>query len=241
MIATVSVETSHMSNHATQLFVSLNPLPCLRSPTAELANIVRQMVTKLDAQRIVMSIGCGFAETEMQSNDLCICLDKCRKSLFAASVAGLYLHLRKKNLVFFCHNMRDGCFDMIKRVHEVGGVPIVLLFQHSSPSQVNATTSALATASCDGIKAVIAGFAAGVNYVYDSNNTKNTWTEKSIKDVALMQCTEKERRQLAVTGATVVSELEEERVRHPVFGDIARRGWAKSRKGVEMAFEIKRK
>ena len=78
--------------------------------------------------------------------------------------------------------------------------------------------------------------------VFDYNPSKNTWSPQSLKDAFLK----------GINGSgieagiklhphKVISEPNSKSVQHPVFGDTERFGWARMRKGQDVAIMIEKK
>ena len=66
--------------------------------------------------RIIVSIGAGRAETEMNSNDLCVCLDKDRKSLYACAFACKYLTKRATRTIFQQNDTKRGIIELLTNI-----------------------------------------------------------------------------------------------------------------------------
>ena len=52
-------------------------------------------------ERIIVSVCSVRSEVEMQSSDLCLCLDKYNKSIYAGAFGYKYLHDEKTNVIFY--------------------------------------------------------------------------------------------------------------------------------------------
>lgn len=188
--------------------------------------------------RVVLSLCCGRSETELQSSDLCVCLDRCKKSLYAGALAREYLHRVKPMNVFFWHDMKVGVTNLISNIHAATDLPIVVLFQHPSPTKDTVSRSAISAASKECISALLTGYLASLYFVYDVNESKNAWTTKELKRAAISRCSSVDLEAIQVTDAVITSQLDDENAMHPVFGNVKRSGWAMLKRGVEMAFQI---
>ena len=107
-------------------------------PTLEnLVRIVQTMALRSPAPvlRVVMSVCCSLSSIELKSSQFCVCLDRNKKSLHAGAVASQYLHIGKSKTVFFWHNMNHALMELTSSIHYSTQLPIVVLFQHPSPSR----------------------------------------------------------------------------------------------------------
>ena len=177
----------------------------------------------------------------MQSSDLCLCLDKCKKSIYASAVAHHYLHLRKSKSIFYHHNMASGLHELVKSISVAVNLPIVILFQHPSPSKDKSSRSAIAAAAKSCIAGLIDLSVDSVYFVHDCHPsaTKNCWSSHELKSVALSKCANSDVAMVNATEPSMICAMNEDAVSHPVFGNVQRSGWAKTKKGVEMSFHIK--
>jgi hypothetical protein len=117
-------------------------------------------------KRIVVSVCAGMAETELHSDDMCICLDVDKRSFFSAYFALKFLCPNKyKRLVFHRHDMSVGLYSLIKQLRNSTALPLVILFQHPSPTMNH---HKLSIVSHDCYRALLSdNVVESVHYVYD--------------------------------------------------------------------------
>jgi hypothetical protein len=194
----------------------------------------------IEHKRLIVSIGAGRAETEMNSNDLCICLDKDKKSLYSCAFARKYLMKSKSPLVFGQYNMKDGgIIKLLKSIKMVTKLPLQILFQHPSPSQANENRSVLQSTFIECIKAQREELVERIHFVYDStpDNVRGTsWKTTELYDMVHGICLNDT--QHSLTTPFIISNKTDTYVNHPLFGKTERRGWASMKKGVEMSFSV---
>jgi hypothetical protein len=190
--------------------------------------------------RIVVSVCSGRCETEIQAKpqDLCLCMDKDKRSLFAAAFSHKYLQKKKSYLLFQHFDMGNGLQDFLSRLALKATVPIVVLFQHPSPSPDARSVNDISLAVRDCILLLLSGHIKSVHVVFDCHKSKNCWTEPSLKEVCLSKCQSHLRKLVSFSECSCISQLDEALVNHPVFGVIHRGRWAKMKVGEERCFSI---
>ena len=191
-------------------------------------------------KNIVVSVCSGQSETEMQSQmNLCICLDTNKKSLFASKFIYKYSPQPKgSNVLLHYFDMSKGLLQLLNSLSSRCHLPIIVLFQHPSPSPEKTSRNAIATAYKDCMHVLVSGYMEEIHYVFDYNPSKNTWTGDKLQALTHSLC-EKHIIDITCTSHTqTISENGDETVRHPIFGVVNRRGWALMKKGHEMAFVI---
>jgi hypothetical protein len=188
--------------------------------------------------RVIVSIGSGTAETEMESGELCVCLDKDKKSLFTCAFAAKYLWKKHANVIFSWYDTKDGILDLLSAINFKTLLPVVVLFQHPSPSMDCKNRKNLQSTILECISAKERNVVESIHFVFDTNlGTKgNCWKERELFSMVETLCNGNRTHQ--VTEPSVVSDKGVVVVRHPLFGDTERRGWAKMKSGVEMSFSI---
>jgi hypothetical protein len=193
-------------------------------PSVKLIQILKSQVLKPPAktERIIVSVCSGRSEVEMQSSDLCLCLDKCKKSIYAGAFGYKYLHA------------------LILSISKGIKLPVLVLFQHPSPTKDKRARDVLASASADYLKGLLDKSIEGVYYVYNSHTStfKNSWKYNELKELILSKCSRTVHLPLVVGPPSAVSQLDEKSVLHPIVGLIDRSGWAKMKKGVETSFQV---
>jgi len=186
--------------------------------------------------RVIVSIGSGTAETEMKSGELCVCLDKDKKSLYTCAFAAKYLWKKHANVILLWYDTKDGIIDLLTAINTRSLLPVVVLFQHPSLSMKSKNRTNLQSTIQECITAKESNVVESIHFVYDTNSgTKGTyWKEREIFVIVERMCD----RTHQVTEPSVVSEKGVVMVKHPLFGDTKRRGWADKKAGVEMSFSI---
>ena len=117
-------------------------------------------------------------------------------------------------------------------------MPIIVLFQHPSPSPEKTSRNAIATASSDCMHALISGYIAEIHYVFDYNPSKNTWSGDKLQALVHSLCEQHIIDNTCTLHSLTISENGDETVCHPIFGAVDRSGWALMKKRHEMAFVI---
>ncbi len=118
------------------IFIQLYLLHFYQANLLNISNFLRQLtVQKLKFLKVVVSVCCGSAETEMHSSstDLNLCLNVDKRALYAAVFALKYLHRSKSNMIIQYHNMNEGFYHLLHSIQTNTELPIVILFQHPSP------------------------------------------------------------------------------------------------------------
>ena len=175
----------------------------------------------------------------MHSNDLCICLDIDKRSLYAGKFAEQYMSSRKGNVLYHHHDMGNGLFSLLRQIRNTVNMPVVVLFQHPCPTGDN---NSIALASKDCIRAMLENAVSSIHFVYDSHlsNKKTFWKGNQLKNLTVAKCQHLSD-SLTVTDPVIISDSNQCTVEHPVFGTVHRSGWALMKKGSEMTFSITKK
>lgn len=177
----------------------------------------------------------------MHSNDLCLCLDIDKRSLFSSALATKYLFRGKGNVIHHHHNMKDGLMGILKCIKTKTSLPIHVLFQHPSPTGGTESREAIAYATAECAQAMLDHIIDSIHYVHDFNTCgKTCWKENELQRACLAKCKPSQRSLLCISTPTVVCEPDSTRVDHPLFGAVPRCGWAIMKKGYEIAFSIAR-
>ncbi len=191
-------------------------------------------------RRVVVSVCSGRSETEMSSQDLCVCLDKNKASLLSGAFASKYLFRHKSNVIFHYKQMRTGLLRLLRKIHDETELPVYVLFQHPDPSQNSSSRDDIACATRDCVKALDEKTIKAIHYVYDwiHKPEKTCWEKDCLQHLALSKCEHGLVKRVRITNPVIISKIDCTTVRHPLFGEIQRSGWAKMKKGYEMTFSI---
>jgi hypothetical protein len=191
--------------------------------------------------RIVVSVCAGMAETELHSNEMCICLDVDKRFLFSANFAQTLLCPKEYNrLICHRHDMSNGLYSLISQLRDRTALPLVILFQHPSPTM---KPHKLSIASRDCFRALSDNVLESVHYVYDRHidHSKTFWKYDSLIGTITSQCPSQIMESLQFTPEKSISEFGDDLVQHPVYGQVPRVGWAAWKKGIEVSFSVLRK
>ena len=191
--------------------------------------------------RVVVSVCSGRSEMEMNSRDLCVCLDVHKRSLFVSAFAHHYMH-KKRNVVFRHHDMANGLLQLFTNIYTITKLPMLVLFQHPSPSLNHKSRVGLSVASRDCVFALTQQVINSVHFVYDAhrNTAKNFWHGDELKELSLSLCKRELLSNISVSCTTTISPIDATHVKHPIFGHSPRNGWALMKKGCERIFSIRR-
>ena len=191
-------------------------------------------------KNIVVSVCSGQSETEMQSQkNLCICLDINKKSLFASKFIYKYSPQPKgSNVLLHYFDMSNGLLQLLNILSSRCHLPIIVLFQHPSPSPEKTSRNAIATASTECMHALVSGYIEEIHYVFDYNPSKNTWSGDKLQALAQSLCEQHIIENTCTSDTLTISENGDETVCHPIFRVVDRRGWTLMKKGHERAFVI---
>ena len=135
--------------------------------------------------------------------------------------------------------MSVGLYSLIKQLRDSTALPLVILFQHPSPT-MNHHKLSIAYRDC--FRAFSDNVVESVHYVYDShtNHSKNFWKYKSLISTITGQCTSQIMEYLQFTQERTISEIGGYQVQHRVYGQVPRVGWAALKKGIEVSFSVLR-
>jgi hypothetical protein len=108
----------------------------LSSMIDKLISLVNQYLTYHHFNRIVFSACTGKGETEMNAkDDLCLCLDIDKKSLFEIFFYRKYRLRQPPNVIASFNNMGIGIHHLLTSKGNSTHLPGVVLFQHPSPTK----------------------------------------------------------------------------------------------------------
>jgi hypothetical protein len=138
--------------------------------------------------RIVVSASAGVVETELHSEEMCICLDLDKQSFFSSHFALKFLLSKKCNsIIFHRHNMSVGLYALLQAIWQSTALPLVTMFQHPCPTKNH---HKLSIASRDCFHALSENMVHGVHFVYDwhTNPAKKCWDNDSLFCIITAQC-----------------------------------------------------
>ncbi|OEU22185.1 hypothetical protein FRACYDRAFT_232339 [Fragilariopsis cylindrus CCMP1102] len=199
----------------------------------ELCTIMKRICDndKNNKNRIYVSLCCGTTATELNSNEICLCLDMDRRSLFSASIN---LHQRNKKTIFMSYYdySNNNLTDLFQQLKETTKKRISVLYQHPSPSP--ATLNKFSQ-SCSRVAAsLLAGHVAEICMVYDHKSTGTCWNEGTITKAFFNDIgNEDDKALIKSTKMALICSSDSDIVHHPYFGTTNRYGWAKMKKGEE--------
>ena len=186
----------------------------------------------------MVSLGSGSGATKMSGDVPVLCLDKDRKAVFSGIVNLKGNCLKKKNVLFHSYfDIRQGkeLLKLLEKLHiSLPYHSIRLLFQHPDPGLKRKCTYKEIGFGC--MKALKLGYCDEIHFVYDVFHERNCWKKYEIIDHFIDKHF---KRDLIIEQERVISQLDEENVKHPLFGKVKRMGWAKMKRGQEHTFLIK--
>lgn len=217
----------------------------MKDHTFDCIDTIVNFVSKYSAlsrfNRIVVSVGAGIAETEMHSEEMCICLDVDKRSFYSSHFALKFLLSKKvNNIIYHKHDMSVCLYSLLQVIKQSTKLQLVILFQHPCPTK---NLHKLSIASSDCFKALSESMVESVHYVYDwhSYPLKKCWNYDSLHTIITAQCYPPILESIEFTSQRTISEMTANQVQHPVFGLVPRVGWAALKNGIEMSFSAIRK
>ena len=115
--------------------------------------------------RILVSVCAGMAETEMHSEEMCICLDIDKRSFFSSHLALKFIRTKQcNNTIFHRHDMSVGLYAFLQAIRDSTALPLVILFQHPCPTK---NLHKLSMGSRDCFRALSKNIVQSVHFVYD--------------------------------------------------------------------------
>lgn len=201
---------------------------------------MKSIISLQKDKSLIVSLCCGCAPSEMNTkcSSAILCLDTNRRSLFAARMSLLEMeHSSSIFLSYYDYSSQiDTLFSRLKV--ESGAESIRVLYQHPTPSPICRNSFSLSCLKC--ATALLEYNIESIHIVFDNNPSGNTWDFKSVKEAFLNDFEPGSNSQLSFSKPKIISFVDGEKVHHPLFGTIKRYGWAKTKKGEEIAIEIKR-
>jgi len=205
------------------------------------SNYIRRFSSLPKYKKIVVSVCAGRGETEMFSQDLCLCLDIDRQSFFSSMFAMKFLFKKKaENIIYHIHDMSMDLYSLLEKIGTITQLPVTVLFQHPSPS---ISPIKLSIAARDCFRAVANNVIQNVHFVYDvhMNPKKHYWKYEHMMAILSEQCSLSILSQIVISSEETISDEDSGVVKHPVFGQVPHRGWALMKKGKEMTFSVIKK
>ena len=203
----------------------------------DVATRLQSYVRTLKAQRLIISVGSGQCSTELQSDELCLCLDSSKRSLFAAAMTNKFL-VKSTSTLFYHFIVSDNLHMLVEEIKKSIAIPIHILFQHPSPTDRDMLS--LAGRSCR--KLMMSGAVKRVVIVYDDHQGRNCYNYVKICGILLGEMTgERQLTELLgvkATNATILCDTPCNEYEHPLLGQVTRKGWSLLRKSRELCFEM---
>jgi hypothetical protein len=164
-----------------------------------------------------VSLCAGRAETELLSEDLCICMDVDKQALFSSLFALGYMYRKKANIIYHIPDMFVGIYSLLETIRKISELPVVVLFQHPCPTK---SKDKLSRSASDCFRALSDYFIDSIYFVYNShaNLNKNCWNYQPLKNVLTEDCSLSILFCIYCTSEETVSEMDSVDVRHPIFG-----------------------
>lgn len=213
-----------------------------------LISTITSFVKASNFNRIVLSLCGGRGETECQakSDDLVVCLDTDRRSLFTGKFMARFITGSKKNVIFSKFDYSHGLFDFVRLVQLAANLPVILLFQHPSPSADEKSRQALQTAVYESAKSLQLGYSSSIYFIFDCNSTvgKNTWSYLTLTKFVIqsIRSLQSEYESFVISDEETLSSPSDTEVDHLIFGKIDKVGWAQKKSGgYEVGFSLKMK
>jgi hypothetical protein len=180
-------------------------------------------------KRIVVLLCAGRVETELLSEDLCICMDVDKQGLFPSLIALRYVYRKKANIIHHRRDMSVGIYSLLETIWKISELPVVVLFQHSCPTT---SKDRLSRSASDCFCALSDYFIDSFHFVYGShiNLNKNCWNYQSLKNVLSEDCSLSVLSCIYFTSEDTISEMDSVDVQHPIFGLVPHAGWAGMKK-----------
>lgn len=177
----------------------------------------------------------------MSSQDLCVCFDNDKRSIFVSKFSSTYLNRAKSNVIHHYEDMADNLYSLLGSIFDKTKMPIHVLFQHPSPSSTKKSQDDIAKASNQCFLALQSKAIVSVHYVYDHHPSiaKKCWRGNDLKELCLSQCSFHLHTRLCITEPLPACNIDDITVNHPLFGKVRRCGWASMKQGAhEMAFNV---
>ena len=144
------------------------------------------------------------------------------------------------NIIFHKHVMSVGLYSLLQVIKQSTALPLVILFQHPCPTK---NLHKLSIASSDCCNALNETMVESIHYVYDwhSNPLKKCWDYETLQSIITARCSTSILECIEFTSQRTISEMNADKVQHPVCGLVPRVGWAALKKGIEVSFSVFRK
>jgi hypothetical protein len=184
--------------------------------------------------QLVVSVCAGTSATELNSDQLCLCLDTDRRALQAAviNMGGF----GKSNVILAHFDMSKRLLQLLQLIKQKTEMDIVVLLQHPNPSKDDTSRNDIAKAGFDCVCALQTRIISSVHLVFDYHPTKTCWTRDSLQQAFIPPS--QEVTGVFVSALKVIACENSSRVAHPLFGDTPRLGWSKLKTGSEHCFFI---
>ena len=184
----------------------------------------------------MVSLGSGSAATEMAGDLPCLCLDKDKRAIYSGVVNLKGNFIGKKNNIFHSYfDMRNSqeLFSIFQALNTT--LPnhcIKILFQHPNPSMK--ITYKKCSGAC--MLALKEKIVKEMHFVYDVKEGSTCWNKSEIVNEFVKK---KRDKNLFIGHELVICKTGENSLKHPLFGNTVRLGWATMKKGEEHTFMMK--
>ena len=175
-----------------------------------------------------------------------VCFDIDKRGLVAGAFANAYLSRKshvKRSVIFHKHDMNQPLSPILSSFKVMTKLPIIVLFQHPSPSKEVKSRDAIARASLDCISCLASETVQSVNFVYDGHPDprKNCWRGNRLRNHCISKCSVLDLDKVVLSDPVIICTMKDRHFNHPIFGPIDRRGWASMKQGNEVTFHIVKK
>ncbi len=213
---------------------------------ANLLNVIRSHSINYyqNFERIVISVCSGSAQTEMHSSpsDLNLRLDVNKRSMYTAIFSLKYLYRRKSNMIIQHYNMKEGFHHLVSTIRSYTRLPIVILFQHPSPSTQVGLCEVMIKAALECMYLISINVVTSIHFVYDWTTIvgKTCWQKNELRHLLIKECylSPSLVTSLTLTKDRKISFGKTSIMIHPVYGVTKRYGWAQMKSGKERAFSV---
>ena len=188
----------------------------------------------------MVSFGAGSGATEMSCKYPCLCLDKDKRAIHAGIINLKGDWKGNKNGVFHSYyDFGKGVYLILKMLKQkYPFLMIEVLFQHPNPSKKDNVKAPYYIVGKDCVAAICDGHINAIHFVYDVKHGKKCWNKTDLLGTFLLKVPNNQKHNIAISEETSISDIFESEVKHPIFGSVQRKGWAKMKNGMEYTMYI---